>query len=87
MTNKTQYPSRQLDQFNLRLPDGLRDKIEAAAKANGRSMNAEIAQRLEASFDVRLTLESDIAKMLETFINAKVSDRLRDIATKIGGEA
>jgi len=87
MTNKTQYPSRGADQFNVRMPSGLRSRIEEAAKANGRSMNAEIALRLEASFDIRLSLENDIAKMLETFINAKVSERLRDIASKIGGEA
>lgn len=30
------------DQFMLRLPDGLRDKIKEVAKANNRSMNAEI---------------------------------------------
>lgn len=45
-----QYPSRTLDKFMLRLPDGMRDRIAAEAKANGRSMNAEIVARLEASF-------------------------------------
>lgn len=34
----------------LRLPDGMRDRIAEAAKANGRSMNAEIISRLETSF-------------------------------------
>lgn len=41
---------RQSDQFKLRFPDGMRDRIEEAAKDNGRSMNAEIISRLEASF-------------------------------------
>ena len=83
MTNVTQYPSRELAQFNLRLPDHLRSKIEDAAKAAGRSMNAEFVQRIEQSFDVRIGLESDIARMLEDFIAAKVADRLREIASKI----
>ena len=44
------FPSRGLDKFVLRLPDGMRDKIGVAARANKRTMNAEIVQRLEASF-------------------------------------
>jgi len=36
--------------FNLRLPPPLRAQLQAAAKANGRSLNAEIVQRLLASF-------------------------------------
>lgn len=34
----------------LRFPDGMRDQIAEAARAAGRSMNAEIVARLEASF-------------------------------------
>src|SRR5690606_26725953 len=41
-------PSRHLDQYPIRLPDGMRDEIKATAKANQRSMNAEIVARLEA---------------------------------------
>lgn len=37
------------DKFFLRLPDGMRDEIKAAAAANGRSMNAEIVASLSAS--------------------------------------
>jgi hypothetical protein len=44
------FPSRGLDKFVLRLPNGMRNKIGAAARANKRTMNAEIVQRLEASF-------------------------------------
>lgn len=35
------------DQFPLRMPDGMRDRIKAAADANGRSMNSEIIAQLE----------------------------------------
>lgn len=34
-------------QFNLRVPQELKDKIEEAAKRSGRSINAEAAYRLE----------------------------------------
>ena len=43
-------PSRHLDKFMLRMPDGMRGRIAEAAKENGRSMNAEIIHRLEQSF-------------------------------------
>jgi hypothetical protein len=34
------------DKYVVRLPDGMRDEIAEAAKANGRSMNAEIIARI-----------------------------------------
>ena len=42
---------RGYDQYTLRLPDGLRDRIKAAAAANGRSMNTEIIASLQAAMD------------------------------------
>ncbi|ASY68865.1 Arc family DNA-binding protein [Sinorhizobium fredii] len=36
--------------FRLRIPEGLKDRIEEAAAANNRSMTAEIIDRLETSF-------------------------------------
>ncbi|AVR88999.1 Arc family DNA-binding protein [Thauera aromatica] len=47
----TPYPSRTADQFVVRFPDGMRDRLKEAAHANGRSMNAEIVARLQASFE------------------------------------
>ena len=50
--NKVAPPSRTAPQFVVRLPDEeFRDHIAEAAKANNRSMNAEIVARLRASFD------------------------------------
>lgn len=46
------FPSSKNDQFIVRLPDGLRDEIKAAAATNGRSMNAEFIARLAISPDV-----------------------------------
>lgn len=40
--------SRGSDQFPVRFPEGMRDRIKAEAEANGRSMNSEIVARLEA---------------------------------------
>ncbi|HGH4631503.1 Arc family DNA-binding protein [Enterobacter kobei] len=42
--------SREDPQLRIRLPVELKDKIDDAAKSNNRSMNAEIVQRLDASF-------------------------------------
>ena len=37
-------------QINLRVPADLKKKIELIAVENGRSLNAEVVQRLEQSF-------------------------------------
>ena len=42
-------PGRGSDQFPLRLPDGMRERIKEQADRNGRSMNAEIVAKLEQS--------------------------------------
>ncbi|WEH93052.1 Arc family DNA-binding protein [Acinetobacter soli] len=39
-------------QFNLRIPEELKDKIKDAASQSGRSINAEAQMRLEESFTV-----------------------------------
>lgn len=44
--------SRSLDKVIVRLPDGMRDRLKAAAVANKRSMNAEIVARLELSLEL-----------------------------------
>lgn len=44
------FPSGQQDQFNLRMPHGMRDRIKAAADMNNRSMNAEIVAALEEKY-------------------------------------
>lgn len=51
MATKKPYPSDKLDQYIVRFPDGMRDRLKEAAAENKRSLNAEIIARLEASFD------------------------------------
>lgn len=57
MSNKV---GRGSDQFVVRLPDGMREKISADAKANGRSMNAEIVARISNSAPEK-TLRDEVA--------------------------
>lgn len=44
-------PVQSEDKYVLRLPDGMRDRLKAAAEANNRTMNSEIIDRLDWSFD------------------------------------
>ncbi len=46
MTNAP--PSRTADKFIVRLPEGMRERLAEAAKANDRSMTAEVVSALEA---------------------------------------
>lgn len=52
--------SRDLTPFGLRMPTELKSQIDAAAAANGRSINAEIIGRLRASLNHSTTSLSAI---------------------------
>jgi hypothetical protein len=70
MTDKI-YPSDAQERFMVRLPDGMRDQIAEAAKANNRSMNAEIVARLVKSFTPSSNLEEALqinTTVLETVL-------------------
>lgn len=61
-------PSRRLDQYIARFPDGMRDRLKTEAVRNNRSLNAEIIARLEASFGVTVedrfaAIESRLAEL------------------------
>lgn len=77
-------PSRKMDQFIVRLPDGMRERIKNAADENNRSMNAEVVAALEekfpappsGDFSLWLSLEKvrekrsrEIKKLIETLDN------------------
>ncbi len=53
---KPMYPSEKLDQYMLRFPDGMRERLKTLAKDNNRTLNAEIIARLEASLDAPVVL-------------------------------
>lgn len=42
--------TRDITPFGLRMPATLKAQVEAAASSNGRSMNAEVVDRLQRSF-------------------------------------
>ena len=74
------------DKVIIRLPDGMRDCIRAAAQGNRRSANAEIVARLEASFEAdSASLNGEIAALIQKHVEAEVQRRLREIAAQIGG--
>ena len=58
--------TRESDKFMLRLPDGMRDRIKAAADANNRSMNAEIVATLRAAYP-EPDLDEATREILEKF--------------------
>lgn len=50
MSAQRQYPSDKQEQFVVRFPDGLRDRIKLHAENHGRSMNTEMVRVLEREF-------------------------------------
>lgn len=48
VSNRTTAPTGQIAPFGLRMLPGLKERMEQAARAAGRSMNAEIVQAIEA---------------------------------------
>lgn len=60
------FPSETQERFIVRFPDGMRDRIADAAKANNRSMNSEIVARLQASFERSLLSSEDIDAIKQT---------------------
>ena len=53
----TTAPTGSLAPFGLRMLPGLKERIEEAARASGRSMNAEIVGRLQKSFETESEVE------------------------------
>lgn len=49
MSDSKGYARDPRDMLTIRFPDGMRDRLHAVAKANGRSANAEMVARLEQS--------------------------------------
>lgn len=73
--------SREDPQFKLRMPAELRAQAEQAAKAAGRSLNAELVARMEASFLSTSTSENLIpakrARELALMARASIPDEIR----------
>lgn len=67
-------PPRGADQFPLRLPAGMRDRIKAAADASGRSMNAEILATLTDAYPAPEPDAPDLAQIMEDLQGATSPD-------------
>ena len=52
------------NQFQLRLPDGLRERIKTYAERHGRSMNAEIVRILEREFPEPWRIEDRVNELV-----------------------
>lgn len=65
-------PSRKLDQYIVRFPDGMRDRLKDAAAVNNRSLNAEIIARLERSFDPMAHIEPEQKDWLLGIIRSEI---------------
>jgi hypothetical protein len=78
---KTDTPlAAEADKFIVRLPQGMRERIAESARANKRSMNAEVVLRLQASFEKGTpaldvdTLATKIAEQLGQLLRGKSED-------------
>lgn len=75
------------DKYVLRMPDGLRERVKAAAASNGRSMNTEIVRLIEAGiqnsgFTENEAPEADSMKYMREHVASieyELGDILRDI--------
>lgn len=57
--------------YSLRMPQELRDRLESVAKANHRSLNAEILARLESTLaEQNRALDTDLAEFAEEMFAA-----------------
>lgn len=79
-------PGAGSDQFNVRFPPGMRDRIKVAADINGRSMNAEIIATLEerypaTSVDVR-AVDGLLHYIASASTPAQVLDRVAEVNAK-----
>lgn len=60
-------------QFPLRLPPELKEKLENACKESGRSKNAEAVYRLEQSFEKTQSQESEIEELRKEIRNMNMT--------------
>ncbi|MHA3078759.1 Arc family DNA-binding protein [Acinetobacter sp. ANC 5502] len=63
-------------QYNLRLPDELKQKIAHSSKELNRSMNADIVARLEESFE---------QKSFESLESVPTEDLMKELAKRLEG--
>jgi hypothetical protein len=94
-SEENSYPSDKADKVLVRMPDGMRDRIKAAAKEHNRTMNAEIIDRLDRSFATAdMGLKGDpldhvghLSLMLSMLLNEKFQGKTREEIAAMAKEA
>lgn len=81
MRAKPPAPSDLADKFQLRLPEGMRERIAASARESGRSMNSEIVARLQEAFRSDAAAER-IEQKLDALL--RQSDAIAEAVARIG---
>ncbi|WMP16954.1 TraY domain-containing protein [Thiothrix lacustris] len=75
---------RQLPSYPLRLEPKTRAKLEAIAKANGRSLHAEISMRLDASLQEEEATPADSQSLTVEDVRRLALEVVRAELTKAG---
>lgn len=70
------------DKYIIRFPDGMRDRLKDAAKANNRTMNAEIVARLEESFQQGKPISVFDNPLVKAVEKSNLETRLMDLLTQ-----
>jgi hypothetical protein len=82
-----QTNSRDADKFVVRLPDGLRERIAAAAAGHLRSMNSEVVARLLESIDADANAQAGaVTVYLPELVASEIADLARLNDRSINGE-
>ncbi|MBM7046624.1 Arc family DNA-binding protein [Rhizobium lusitanum] len=68
-------PSRALDKIIIRVPDGLRERIQRAAAKNGRSVNAELVTLLERTYPLPSKLDQHIKEIVDLIVKSPSDQR------------
>lgn len=85
MADELKYPTR-IAPYGLRMPPDLKDRVQAAAEANNRSMNAEIVATLERAYPAAgKDPDSDFAELIRTLRQTLSQAELIKIALGMGG--
>lgn len=80
MADPSKYPTR-LAPYGLRIPPDLKARLEASAKASGRTLHAEIITALEFLYPAPTPaddLRDQIDQVIEAWTEADSPDDLRD---------
>lgn len=77
-SRNTRPPTSHIAPFGVRMQPDLKERLEASAQEAGRSLNAEIVARLEASFHSQEGLNQIDKDFLTGLVNVMKSARMHD---------